>query len=327
MTNLFFFLIIAIFWNSSGSKFQAGSTFNSEINSNKTTQTGEQRGILYFSFDGGKTWKNKSHGLPDEVEIGLGGIAVSGQMLGIATKGNGIYLFNFELDHWEAVPTEKNLLQAGPGAMAIHENNIYAGTQQKGVFCTGDKGKTWQLFNGGLTNLTIRRFCEFSGKLYVCTNDGFYSKNGNRWQLEYGQASLQVNGATSFRGNLFLATNRGIFKKQNDTTWVNSSPEFNLHNISSDKDQIYAMTYNKLLMVSKYGVAWQNLQSGLPKDLYTFNVVPFQNSVLAGQWDGVYKREMNSQNWEYSGMGLPAKFPVTNLVIFNNLLVLSTSKR
>lgn len=288
-----------------------------------------QNGIVYFSYDNGANWINSSNGLPEKIRIGLGGIATSNQILGVATKDNGVYIYNLKNKFWDSVPTEKQIIEGNIGALAIFDSTIFVGTQFKGVFYTTDKGRNWKNLNTGLTNLTIRRFCEFDKLLYVCTNDGFYSLNKNldNWKLEFGQNSLQTNGATFYNGSFYLATNKGIFSQQMDKSWINSSPQFSMHNISSDKKQLYAMTYNELLLSSTDGTTWQSRQNGLPKELYTFNVLNHNNLILAGQWDGIYKRTNDNTIWKLSSNGLPKKFAVTNLKAFNGILVISTSER
>ncbi len=299
---------------------------NSQISG---TQKEDQTGIVYFSYDKGANWINVSNGLPEKTRIGLGGIATSIQTIGVATKDHGVYLYNFKSKAWDYVPTDKQSIEANIGSLAIIDSAIFVGTQLRGVFCTTDKGKTWRSLNNGLKNMTIRRFCEFNTILYVCTNDGFYSydKFSDSWNLEFGQNSLQTNGATFYNGSFYLATNKGIFSQQVDKSWVNSSPEFSMHNISSDKNNLYAMTYNELLLSSTDGKNWQSLQGGLPKELYTFNVINHNNLILAGQWDGIYKKTNNNKMWELSSNGLPEKFAVTNLITFNDILVISTSER
>jgi len=288
-----------------------------------------QNGIVYFSYDNGTNWINSSNGLPEKIRIGLGGIATSSQSIGVATKDNGVYLYDFKNKIWDSVPTDKQIIGGNIGALSIFDKAIFIGTQYKGVFYTTDNGKNWKNLNNGLANLTIRRFCEFNNVLYVCTNDGFYSLNkfSENWKLEFGQNSLQTNGATFYNGNFYLATNKGIFSQQTDKSWINTAPQFSMHNISSDKNQLYAMTYNELLLSSTNGKNWQSLQSGLPKGLYTFNVLNHNNLILAGQWDGIYKKTNNNTMWELSSKGLPKKFAVTNVKTFNDILVISTSER
>lgn len=288
-----------------------------------------QNGIVYFSYNNGTNWINSSNGLPENIRIGLGGIATSNRTIGAATKDNGVYLYNFKNKIWDSIPTGKQIIEGNIGALAIFDSAIFVGTQFKGVFYTTDKGIHWRNINNGLKDLTIRRFCEFEKILYVCTNDGFYSFNkiSDSWKLEFGQTSLQTNGATFYKGNFYLATNKGIFSQQTDKSWINSSSQFSLHNISSDKNQLYAMTYNELLLSSTDGKTWQSQQNGLPKKLYTFNVLNHNNFILAGQWDGVYKKTNNETMWKLSSQGLPTKFAVTNLKAYNNILIISTSER
>lgn len=329
MIKIFLIIFTTLILNSCNSQtsrnLKSGDINSSPIASQKETQNG----IVYFSYDNAMNWVNSSNGLPEKIRIGLGGIASSSQLLVVATKDNGVYFYNFNSKTWENIPTDKQIIEANLGALAIFDNAIFVGTQFKGVFYTKDNGKNWTKLNVGLTNLTIRRFCEFNKVLYVCTNDGFYSLNKNldNWKLEFGQNSLQTNGATFFNGGFYLATNQGIFSKQTDKSWINSAPQFSMHNISSDQNQLYALTYNELLVSSTDGKTWQSHQSGLPKELYTFNVLTHNNLILAGQWDGIYTKTNGNTMWELSSKGLPEKFAVTNLKAFNDILVISTSER
>jgi ligand-binding sensor domain-containing protein len=138
---------------------------------------------------------------------------------------------------------------------------------------------------------------------------------------------LQTNGATDFKDHIYIATNKGVFKQLSNKSWVNSSPQLSMHNISADKDQLYAMTYNELLLSSLDGETWQSQQEGLGKELYTFNVINHDNTILAGQWDGIYRKNKITKLWELASNGLPPNFAVTNLKVFDKILVISTSER
>lgn len=294
---------------------------------NKSNIKQTEDGIIYLSFDNGITWKNESSGLPQKTSIGLGGVAVSETILGVATKEYGVYLYNFNDSNWVNVPTDKEIIESNIGALAIFKNTIYVGTQHKGAFYSKDNGKTWLPQNKGLNNQTIRRFVEVENTLYVCTNDGFYLLNENlkRWQLEYGYNSLQVNGATYFKGSFYIGTNKGIYKKQIDNKWINILPNHSVHNISSDDDELYAMTYNEYLLSSNDGINWHSIQDGLPENLYTFNVLNQNNTIFAGQWDGIYSKTKFSNTWRLSSNGIPEKFAATNLKSFNGILVITTN--
>lgn len=293
------------------------------------TQQVNDTGIIYFSFDNGKHWQNASKGLPQNLSIGLGGIAVTDTKLALTSQEYGVYIYNNTDSAWKAVPTVKAITDGNPGAMLFFNNAIYVGTQHNGVFYSANEGKTWSIKNNGLTNLSIRRFIQSGNSLYVCTNDGFYVWNDvlHKWMLEYGYPSLQVNGATVFKGSFYLATSKGVYKKDINNNWKNLLPNRSVHNISSDNTQLYAMNYGDLLLTSLDGITWISAQQGLPKGLYTFNVLNHQGILFAGQWDGVYSKQKADTVWTLSSNGLPANFAAINLQTFNGVLVISTAKR
>ncbi|MBX3257929.1 MAG: hypothetical protein KF862_27610 [Chitinophagaceae bacterium] len=66
-------------------------------------------GIVYFSYDNGLNWENKSTGLPSTANIGLSGIAVSENKLALLSKDSGLYFFNTQEDRWFNIPTDRQL--------------------------------------------------------------------------------------------------------------------------------------------------------------------------------------------------------------------------
>lgn len=294
-----------------------------------SNQAVNDTGIVYFSYDNGNHWLNASAGLPQPISIGLGGIAISGKQLAIITKEQGVYSYDGTDSSWVNIPTPKAITDGNPGAAIFFNHALYVGTQHNGAFYSTDNGKTWLAKNDGLTNRSIRRFIQSDTKLYVCTNDGFYvwSDLLHKWVLEYGYASLQVNGATVFKGSVYLATSKGVYKKEINNNWKNLLPNRSVHNISSDHTQLFAMTYDDLLLTSLDGITWIGAQEGLPKGLYTFNVLNHEDVLFAGQWDGVYSKTKSDTAWKLASKGLPASFAATNLQSFNGVLVVSTAER
>lgn len=294
---------------------------------NELTKTEE--GIVYFSTDNGVTWVNASKGLPQTISIGLGGVSASSNVLGVATKENGVYLFDFKDSVWVNIPADQEMIASNIGAIIFYRNDIYVGTQYGGIFFSNNIGKSWTTKNAGLSNLTVRRFTKIGGKLYVGTNNGLYSYDdaSNKWELEYGQSSMQVNGIAESNGIIYIATNQGAFKfEKASEMWEKVYNDWSLHNISSVGKTVYTMSYNELFSSNDNGETWQNIQKGLPKDLYTFNVIGNANTVFAGQWDGIYKKTIPDKDWKPSSKGLPTKFAVTNLIAYNGILVITASE-
>jgi photosystem II stability/assembly factor-like uncharacterized protein len=287
-------------------------------------------GAIFFSNNNGLTWQNKSKGLPNSINLGLGAIAVSENLLGTAIKEYGVYLFDFQKDIWVNIPTDKQILDGNLGTMTFFKNRIFIGTQMSGVFSTADNGKNWIKFNTGLTNLSIRKLIQIDDKLYAGTDAGLFSYNepDDKWNLEFGNKTMQVNGMTDFDGSIYIGSNQGAFatpKGRKD--WKQILANRTLHNISSDDNTIYAMVYNELLSSKDKGKSWQNIQDGLPKELYTFNVIKNGNSLFAGQWDGVYRKDSANEVWKSYSDGLPNKLAISNMKLYKGIIVISGNER
>ena len=121
------------------------------VNSAATPQTGKvidtTSGIIYFSLDNGTTWVNQSRGLPENTV--LTDMAVASNLLGIATRQHGIFLFDIAANRWSGMavnpPTTDNL-----DGLYFNGNKMFVGTENSGVFVSPDHGKTWTAHNEGL---------------------------------------------------------------------------------------------------------------------------------------------------------------------------------
>jgi photosystem II stability/assembly factor-like uncharacterized protein len=290
------------------------------------TVTEPERGIVYFSTDNGKTWENKSDGLPDG--IFLSDMAVAPGLLGLSTKHQGIFLFNFVQNKWVSlatIPTPDEI-----NVLAFHGGKILAGTKSNGVFSSSDLGRTWMPLNHGLKNLTVRKLVYLEHSLYAGTNGGLYAFNesNQQWRPELDEPGLQVNGIRALAGDLYAGGNRGIFKKsKGKQEWKQIMPGYSLHNVGVDAKNIYALTYGKageLFRSPDKGRSWISDQTGMPPR-YTFQVIEKGNTLLAGQWDGVYVKH-DKQGWVLSSQGLPKNLPVLELVITGNTIVAGSSQ-
>ncbi len=286
------------------------------------------RGIVYRSVDTGTHWTDISDGLPGE--LFLTDLAVSDELLAIATKQHGIFLFDSPGNRWRAVPS-RQVTTSPVDALVYYHQHLFAGTGRAGVFTSADLGKTWQAINQDLGNLTIRTLKVINDKLYAGTNGGLYSWNEarHRWIAEYEMPALQVNGITGLDGEIYIGTNSGVFKAtEGQKNWQPLLTRRSLHNISSDGKMVYAMVYNELMVSTDKGASWKSLQSGLPPTLYTFQIIPNGNTVFAGQWDGVYvKDSLLGASWRLASNGLPEKFAVTEMAVYKNNLIATSSLR
>lgn len=305
------------------------ASFLSPTNTAEHPPLNNMVGIIFMSADNGVTWKNASAGLPDDAQIGLGAIATSETTLAVMVKQYGLYHFDFTHHRWNSMPTSPDIIKANPAAMVFYRKSVYVGTQSAGVFFSADQGKHWKNISTGLTNNTIRRFLEINGQLYVGTNAGLFSYDevNKQWHPEYGNNTMQVNGIASGNGYIYIGTSQGVFStaiaKKN---WKPVLTERSLHNISVIGNTVYAMTYNELFSSTDDGTTWKSMQKGMPQDFYTFNVIASQGEIFAGQWDGIYRRDRESQEWTNYGAGLPEKFAFTNMKVYKGMIIISGSE-
>ena len=328
-----FILSILLFWNLNSWKYDNPGMSKSEAENCKIFASypvdrsiDTFKGLIYFSFDNGATWEDKSNGLPGD--INLTDLAVAGELLVASSKQHGIFIYDFQKNSWNntlAKPaTTKNI-----DVLNIHQGKIYIGTQEEGIFITSDNGKSWQMNNNGLQNLTIRRITIIDNKIFVGTNAGLYSFNEqeNKWDFEFGYSMLQVNGITDFDGEIYIGTNQGVYKSSKQfRNWKQTMTNISLHNISSDNQHVYALAYNELFSSADKGDTWRSVQAGLPKGLYTFQLRQKGDNIFIGQWDGVYKKR-GLNKWTHTSKGIPGKFSVTELVIYKNIIIAGSSVR
>ncbi len=77
------------------------------INPSKSSEKND--GLIYFSLDNGLTWENKSDGLPDTATLGR--IAVSDSFLGMTTKENGVFIFDFQKQSWSNISNDEQIIK------------------------------------------------------------------------------------------------------------------------------------------------------------------------------------------------------------------------
>ena len=212
-------------------------------------------------------------------------------------------------------------------AVIVFRDNIFIGTEGGGVFASMDQGNTWLAYNKGLTNLTTRRMTIIDDSLFIGTNDGLYIFNEKKkeWIPKFNSDVLQVNGIAQLDNDLFIGTNKGAYKSAKPyNNWTQVLLDRSLHNIAAGNGKIYALAYNELFTSTDKGATWRSTQQGLPKNLYSFQLKQKDGRLFIGQWDGVYEGN-GTQTWRLSSKGLPVKFPATELVIYNEIIVAASS--
>jgi hypothetical protein len=215
--------------------------------------------------------ENRSDGVTDSVTLAFGTIAESNKSLGTVTKEKGVFLFDSHKNLWINTTINKIIIENNPGPLIFLKDQVFVQTQMSIVFTCVNLGEK-----------LIRIIINYIEILVI---DYTLSNKLKKYEKEYGNSTIQVNDLTEFNGGFYIGTNqRVITSSHHRKEYKQVLANRNFHNISSDENMIYAMTYNELLSFSDNGLTWKNIQNGPSAELYTFNVYKNGNFIFSGQW-------------------------------------------
>jgi hypothetical protein len=186
-------------------------------------------------------------------------------------------------------------------ALVISGSNIYAGTQNTGVFLSTNNGTNWTV--KGLTGMEITSLAVSGSTIFAGANyNGVYlsTNNGSNWTAvntglngQYIRA-IAVSGsnifAGTFNGGVFLSTNNGA-------NWTSVGlTDRGIWTFAVSGTNIFAGTYNTggLYLSTNNGTNWTLTGlSGVP----IWSLAISGSNIFAGTDGMMYLSTNNSSNW------------------------------
>jgi photosystem II stability/assembly factor-like uncharacterized protein len=203
-------------------------------------------------------------------------------------------------------------------ALAVSGANLFAGTQDSGIFISTDNGTNWTWINTGLPKYTyVFSFAVSGAYLFAGTSDGVYlsTNNGTSWTpVNSGLTNTNVNAlavstlsdesgtnliAGTYEGPIFLSTNNGA-------SWSPTNIRYaDVRCLTVDGNNLFAGAYNGGFYLSTdNGTSW----AGLNSEPYTRNMssIAFLGSnIFAGTYDhGIFLSTNNGTSWVEIDSGL-----------------------
>jgi len=146
------------------------------------------------------------------------------------------------------LPTNDNIT-----SLAISGTNIYAGTENNGIFLSTNNGSNWAAMNNGIGLAEIKSLVVKNSYVFATTyntvSDGVYlsTNNGSSWTavnngISYAQYcilyALAISGSNIFTAGFsaMTASNVAYFSNNDGNNWVNVSsglPAYNSNTIQS----------------------------------------------------------------------------------------------
>ncbi|MGA2295954.1 MAG: T9SS type A sorting domain-containing protein [FCB group bacterium] len=299
---------------------------------------GTAREVIYSSTDDGETWKNL--GSPGQTHLDILSLALNdsylfagaydggvfrssdfgnswkslymsngGQPYSLATNGNnifsgtdrGLYVSSDNGDNWRE--KDSGIVNPNINSIVINGNNIYAGAEYGGVYCTKDNGDFWKylgLGNSGTTgSLTI------DSNIFIGTNKGlYYSSNfGNIWtNKNTGSTSLNFQSMLKNNNDIFIGSNDGVYLSTDlGNNWQHKNAGLENKNVTflaMNKNCLIAGTdSNGIYISTDYGNNWIASNNGL-KEKTVIALTAMQNYIFTiVDTNGIYISSDNGNNW------------------------------
>ncbi len=158
---------------------------------------------VYISTDTGRSWTKQNDGL---TSLGINVFATEGSEIFVGCNNGpfyngGVFLSTDSGNSWKSV--SNGLPQSvvfNITALAVSENDIFAGTNDSGVYLSTDNGTNWSNASEGLTDGSIYTLAVADGYLFAATDSGIWRRplsdfnysNVSESTDEYSGSSIQV---------------------------------------------------------------------------------------------------------------------------------------
>jgi photosystem II stability/assembly factor-like uncharacterized protein len=214
----------------------------------------------------------------------------------------------------------------------VNPRNLFAGTEQGGVYRSSDGGTTWTLASSGLTDPTVNALAldpAHPSTLYAGTNGGLpvsraglfkTTDGGAHWApsntgLPSGRAvrGIAIDPSNSARLLVALAGN-GIYESDDQgATWTSRSSGLTVLVMNSvaidprDPSIAWAGAYGLVFKTVDGGATWTEADAGLPStSMDALLPDPAQSGrVFAGTGQGIFVTTDGGAHWAASSAGMP----------------------
>jgi photosystem II stability/assembly factor-like uncharacterized protein len=190
--------------------------------------------------------------------------------------------------------------------------NLFAGSDQSGVFLSTDNGENWTTVNSGLTDHRVHSFVVEAENLFAGTLGGVFlsTDNGTSWTaVDSGLTNLNIYPLAVSGVNLFAGTSSsGVFlSTDNGTSWtaVNSGlTNLEVNALAVIETNIFAGTNGGVFLSTDNGSSWTAVNSGLTNLLTDCFAVSGTNLFVGTYGGGAFLSTDNGTSWTEVNSGL-----------------------
>ncbi len=280
---------------------------------------------VYVSLDTGKSWSSVKGYQVKQIVMS---IATDSTNLYAGTGNDGLYISTDDGDTWKKGVVFPAVQVT---ALVYHKTNLYAG-QPTGVARVMNQGSTYALMNSGLTAASINGIALVNNKLVSSTtsNGLFTSTNsGSVWTADTNSLK-QVNVVSFFADTtaLRIGSTNGIYRSTDaGQTWHTDTVGLGAgsYATSFSKNGLLFCGTLKGVFINT-GAMWEARNNGLPKNPYIKDLFSVGGNMFAAVNDtGIFYSSNFGLNWNYAGIGVPAKASYNKFFAINNKVYIGTS--
>ncbi|MEO1402154.1 MAG: YCF48-related protein [Cyanobacteria bacterium J06635_1] len=284
------------------------------------------RGNLFKSTDGGDHWQRLVQGLDNLHPFSTLSVdAQSGQVLAVATRGNGVYRSDDRGQSWAQVNQGLDSLDIGVVYVSPADPSLMlaAGAEGK-LYRTADSGKTWtQTLDA---SHKVMALADADGQLFVGEASGQLLRSGDRGQTWQSLAAVKdkvtaLEAAVNYTSDptLYVGTeSTGIFALNTDTqAFTNLNQSLidlriqDIKTVSGNPDELILSSWDRGILIStNRGEVWTDYPEGLVKDKMAdddgvthFSEIALSNrfqedeTAFVGGFNGLYKSTDQGHTW------------------------------
>ena len=214
--------------------------------------------------------------------------------------------------------------------LTVSEPDIFAGTNNGGVFLTMDNGTDW--LHVGLDSNVVYSLAVSSSNIFAGTNKGAYltTNNGSIWTLvnnglpgNHFVYNLAVSGT-----NVFAGTDQGVYLTNNNgSTWLqinNGLTASHISALTANGNNIYAGEANKIFISTSSGSNWTQLNTQITSPFVDAIIVSGTNVFAGTDGSGVYLSTDNGTTWAQANNGLPDNTHVHSFTVNETKIFVGT---
>lgn len=263
-----------------------------------TVFAAEGAGIAYQSDDMGRSWRDISVGLPQNLQVEY--VETKGKKVWLGSENGGVYQSAAQTIDWQkigGVPVFPNEKITGVFPVS---NGLFASVFRGGFFHKAGSGDVWTAAHEALKDKAVRAVLQMDGALLVGTDSGIYrsTDGGKSWNWVFSDG--QVTNLAISNGILIGGAYRGAVRSSDGGqhwNWVLTDGAVHKSKVAEGRFLLVGLSEG-LRISTDGGLVWHQIGQGLPKGKPVYDVERVGNYLICSHDDGISRSADWGQHWE-----------------------------